>query len=82
MEKFEELSPLALAFLGDAIHTAYVRKTVLEGHKQPLNTYNTLAKKFCNAKRATAKTNILPRILMKKPTKKPPVLKRLSVFCT
>lgn len=63
MEKFEELSPLALAFLGDAIHTAYVRKTVLEGHKQPLNTYNTLAKKFCNAKAQSETLDKLQSIL-------------------
>ena len=49
MENFEELSPLALAFLGDAIHTAYVRREVLKGEKEKLNTYHTRAKNFCNA---------------------------------
>ena len=49
MEKYEDLSPLALAFMGDAIHTAYIRKEVLKGQKQPLNFYNNMAKKFCNA---------------------------------
>ena len=49
MENFEELSPLALAFLGDAIHTAYVRREVLKGAKEKLNTYHTRAKNFCNA---------------------------------
>ena len=49
MENFKELSPLALAFLGDAIHTAYVRREVLKGEKEKLNTYHTRAKNFCNA---------------------------------
>lgn len=49
MENLQDLSPLALAFLGDAIHTAYVRREVLKGTKEKLNTYHTRAKKFCNA---------------------------------
>ena len=55
MKNFEELSPLALAFLGDAIHTTYVRREVLKGEKEKLNTYHTRAKNFCNAS-AQAKT--------------------------
>ena len=47
--KIEEYSPLALAFLGDAIHTTYVRREVLKGEKEKLNTYHTRAKNFCNA---------------------------------
>lgn len=46
-----QLSPLALAFLGDAIHTAYVRNEVLKGNLNKLNNYHNLAKKFCNAKK-------------------------------
>lgn len=49
MEKFEELSPLALAFMGDAIHTAYVREKVLSGKVNKINNYHTQASKFCNA---------------------------------
>lgn len=45
-----ELSPLALAFLGDSIHTTFVRLGILKGKKEKLNTYNNLAKSFCNAK--------------------------------
>ena len=51
MEIYEKLSPLALAFIGDAIHTAYVRQYVLtheDGLK--LSNYHNEAKKFCNAK--------------------------------
>ena len=46
-----ELSPLALAFIGDAIHTAYVREEVLKGKNNKLSNYHNLAKRYCNAKR-------------------------------
>ena len=51
MEIDERLSPLALAFLGDAIHTAYVREFVLkEEQNLKITNYHEKAKKFCNAK--------------------------------
>lgn len=50
MEKYEELSPLALAFMGDAIHTAFVREKVLEGQINKVQNYHTYASKFCNAR--------------------------------
>lgn len=45
------LSPLALAFLGDAVHTKFVREKVLSGEMNKLQNYHNLAKKFCNAKK-------------------------------
>lgn len=51
MTDFNQLSPLALAFMGDAIHTAYVRKVVLSGNLNKMNNYHNLAKKFCNAQK-------------------------------
>ena len=45
------LSPLALAFMGDAIHTAYVRKVVLSGNLNKMNNYHNIAKKYCNAQK-------------------------------
>lgn len=59
MENINDLSPLALAFLGDAIHTVFVRKEVLKGEKDKLNTYNNRAKKYCNAQ---AQANVLTAI--------------------
>lgn len=47
----EQLSPLALAFIGDAIHTAYVREEVLKGKHNKLSNYHNLAKRYCNAKK-------------------------------
>lgn len=49
MNEYEKLSPLALAFMGDAIHTAFVRKEVLKGQTNTQHNYHNLAKKFCNA---------------------------------
>ena len=51
MKNYEQLSPLALAFMGDAIHTAFVREKVLEGQINKMNNYHNQAKKFCNAQK-------------------------------
>lgn len=51
MSKIDQLSPLALAFMGDAVHTAFVREEVLKGNLNKINNYHNLAKKFCNAKK-------------------------------
>ncbi len=52
MEKFDMLSPLALAFIGDAVHTKFVREYVLlNSENSKINNYHNLAKKFCNASR-------------------------------
>ena len=63
MKNVNELSPLALAFMGDAIHTAYVRKFVLNGEKQLLNAYNNQAKQFCNAQAQAEVLDVLQPIL-------------------
>ncbi len=63
MEDFNNLSPLALAFLGDAIHTAYVRNEILKSGRKPLNVYNNFAKKFCNAKSQADTLEKLQQIL-------------------
>ena len=52
MEKIDTLSPLALAFIGDAVHTKFVREYVLlNNENSKINNYHNLAKKFCNASR-------------------------------
>lgn len=50
MEKIDNLSPLALAFIGDGVHTLFVREFVVKGGISNLNNYHLKAKKFCNAK--------------------------------
>lgn len=63
MEFYEQLSPLALAFLGDAIHTAFVRTQVLKGNINKLNNYHNIAKKYCNAqKQKETLDKILPNL--------------------
>ncbi|MBE7075768.1 MAG: ribonuclease III [Clostridiales bacterium] len=49
MQNLNELSPLALAFMGDAIHTCFVREKVLQGQRNKLDNYHNLAKNSCNA---------------------------------
>ncbi len=52
MEKIDTLSPLALAFIGDAVHTKFVREYVLlNSENSKINNYHNSAKKFCNASR-------------------------------
>ena len=51
MEIQDQLSPLALAFIGDAIHTAFVREKVLLAKTNKLANYHNEAKKYCNAKK-------------------------------
>lgn len=46
----KELSCLALAFLGDAYHTLYIREKVLNSNKNTQKNYHTIASKYCNAK--------------------------------
>lgn len=58
--KTENLSPLALAFLGDAVHTAFVRIWVLEHEKTKMENYHERAKKFCNA---AAQAQFLEKIM-------------------
>lgn len=61
MEKYENLSPLALAFIGDAIHTAFVREYVLTNEQDlKIANYHNLSKKFCNAKH---QKDVLEKIL-------------------
>ena len=50
-KNLNQLSPLALAFMGDAVHTAFVRNEVLKGEINKINNYHNIAKKYCNARR-------------------------------
>lgn len=50
MNNKNDLSPLALAFMGDAIHTAFVREKVLTLSREKMSNYHNTAKQFCNAK--------------------------------
>ena len=50
-----------LAFLGDAIHTAFVRKSLLKDTQQKLDSLNRNASRFCSAKtQSKVLTSLLP----------------------
>ena len=42
-------NPLPLAFIGDAVHTLYVREEILKSYKGKMNNYHSLASKECKA---------------------------------
>ena len=50
MNKINEISPLMLAFIGDSIHTAYVRTYILSKNVQTPKKIHNLSTSFCRAK--------------------------------
>ena len=47
--RIKEINPLVLAFLGDAIHTAYVREKVVLGHSYSAGLMHKESSKYCSA---------------------------------
>lgn len=45
-----KLNSLELAFLGDSIHTTFVRKWALENLNKPINAIHLVCSKLCSAK--------------------------------
>ena len=54
---------LPLAFIGDSVHTLFIREEVLKKHDLKMDNYHTTASKFCKAS-AQAKTlrEIMPSL--------------------
>lgn len=50
---------LALAFLGDSLHTLYVRENIVKTSSLKMDDINKIASKFC---RATTQAKVLDRI--------------------
>lgn len=48
--KLKEYSILALAFLGDALHTFFIREHVIRQNNLKPENYHILSSKFCRAK--------------------------------
>ena len=48
-EMLIELPPLALAFVGDGIHTMYVRNNIVKTRISKIGDYHSLCAKFCKA---------------------------------
>ena len=51
---------LALAFLGDALHTLYVREKIVRSSSLKMDEINKLASKFC---RATFQAKVLDKLI-------------------
>jgi ribonuclease-3 family protein len=49
LENLMKTNLLPLAFIGDSVHTLFVRHKVLENKSQKMNNYHTSASKFCKA---------------------------------
>ena len=50
MSRIREISPIALAFIGDAVHTLFVRDKVIKGDVELLKNYHQKASGLCKAK--------------------------------
>lgn len=48
-KKINQINPLVLAFLGDAIHTAFVREKVMLEHSYSTGLMHKESAKYCNA---------------------------------
>ncbi len=46
--KTKQISPIALAFIGDSVHTLFVRASIVEKKELKINHYNAYASKFCS----------------------------------
>ncbi len=52
-------SMLELAFIGDAVHTLFVRENIVKNQSLKMNDIHRLASKFCNAK---TQSNIVDKL--------------------
>ena len=59
MSKIREISPVALAFIGDAVHTMFVRDRVIKGDIELLKNYHQKAASLCKAKSQAEVLNAL-----------------------
>lgn len=63
LEKLLKTNLLPLAFIGDSVHTVFVREKVLEQGVNKMDNYNTLASKFCKASTQAKVINALIPLL-------------------
>lgn len=63
LEKLLKTNLLPLAFIGDSVHTLFVREKVLEQGVNKMDNYNTLASKFCKASTQAKVINALIPLL-------------------
>ena len=68
LKKLNETNLLSLAFIGDAVHTLFVRRQILEAEGK-MNNYHTQASKYCKAAaQAKAMKKLTPLLSEKEQT--------------
>lgn len=65
-EAFKEINPIVLAFIGDGVHTLYVRDRVVKNSNLLVNRCHINSAKFCNAKSQATKLDLLMNNLTEK----------------
>lgn len=63
LKKLQTSNLLSLAFLGDAVHTLFVRKRALDGANDKMNNYHSYASKYCKASHQGAVYNRIAPLL-------------------
>lgn len=58
-ESFKEINPIVLAFIGDGVHTLYVRDRVVKNSNLLVNRCHINSSKFCNAKSQAKKLDLM-----------------------
>lgn len=58
-EAFKEINPIVLAFIGDGVHTLYVRDRVVKNSNLLVNRCHINSAKFCNAKSQATKLDLI-----------------------
>ena len=61
--KFKEINPIVLAFIGDGVHTLFVRDRVVKESNLLVNDCHIKSAKFCRAKTQSEKLDLLIPIL-------------------
>ena len=49
-QQLKEINPIALAFIGDAVHTLWARDRVVKQHNLLVKGYHLKSSKYCSAK--------------------------------
>ena len=66
MVDVREQSPLALAFVGDAVYTLLIREHIATDKRQPINKLNQLSVKYISAKGQFMALGLIAEILTEK----------------
>ena len=61
--KFKEMNPIVLAFIGDGVHTLYVRDRVVKESSLLVNDCHIKSAKYCKAKTQAEKLDLITSIL-------------------